>query len=336
MAVDGAGNLYIDDDDNNRIRKVTAGAAALSFPNTAVGGTSATQTVNLNNIGNTALTVSIPGTGQNPSQSSYFTQSNSSTCPLVYSSSSSAGTLASGATCTEILSYSPTVSGSVTGNLIFTDNSLNATKAVQTVVETGSTLSTLSISVIGQNVPQGTSSITLEFIVGYGGNTAPTGTPTLTVNGSATNVSAIACTVKTGHNNCTATYNPSSLAPGLYTITATQPADSNYSATSANGTLTITGTSPVIFSSPVRGVFTGGSPVAVSSKASSAPSISKSTAVPVRSAGVSPVPSVQAPVFMAPTLNLNPINEDDLADKSADNSTSGKDAKQSAQTKTNP
>ena len=51
------------------------------------------------------------------------------------SASSSAGTLAAGATCTEILSYSPTITGAVTGNLIFTDNSLNATNATQTVVD---------------------------------------------------------------------------------------------------------------------------------------------------------------------------------------------------------
>ncbi len=251
VALDPLGNLYVTSDPSGNVlvaRIDRSDPPVLTYPTTPVSTSSAGTTLELDNIGNTALTLPVPTTGQNPSQSPYFTQSNSSTCPLVYSSSSSAGTLASGATCTEVLSYTPTVSGAVTGNLIFTDNSLNATGATQTVVETGSSLAVPNISVISQTIPQGTSSITLEFIVGYGGNTAPTGTPTLKVNGSTTNLGTVACTAKAGHNNCTATYNPFSLTPGVYTITATQSADSNYSTTSANGTLNITRTS----SGPIR------------------------------------------------------------------------------------
>ena len=65
-----------------------------------------------------------------------------------------------------------------------------------------------------ERAPGHQSSITLEFTVGYGGNIAPTGTPTLTVNGSTTGVGAVTCKLKAGHNNCTATYNPSSLRAG--------------------------------------------------------------------------------------------------------------------------
>ena len=241
VAVDGAGKLYIAEKGDNRIRKVTAAAAPLSFGDTAVGSSSASQTVTVNNVGNTALTVSVPSTGQNPSLSNYFTQSNSSTCPLVYSSSGSAQTLAAGANCTEILSFAPGFAGSVSGELIFTDNTLNAAGSMQTVVMTGATALALSLEVIGQNVPAGTASVTLEFTVGYGGNAAPTAMPTLTVAGSTTGVGTLACTDKEGHDNCMATYNTSGLAAGTYTITATQPADSNYSATSGTGTLTITG-----------------------------------------------------------------------------------------------
>ena len=257
VAVDGAGNLYIADYNNQRIRKVTATPAPLVFGDTAIGSTSAVQTVTVNNIGNADLSLSVPSSGQNPSLSSFFLLSNSSTCPLEYSSSS-AGTLATGATCTEILSYKPTIAGAVTGNLLFTDNTLNATGSTQSIVMTGSTVSSLTLAVVGQNVPAGTSSITLEFTIGFGGNTIPTGTPTLTVNGSSTGVGTVSCTGKTGHRNCTATYSTSTLAVGTYTITATQPADSTYiSPTTATGTLTITGTSgshiahPTTISQPV-------------------------------------------------------------------------------------
>ncbi len=240
VAVDDAGNLYIADTFDNRVRKVTASAAPLAFPNTAIGMPSATQTVTVNNIGNTALSLSP-----------YFTQSNSSTCPLVYSSSS-AQTLAPGAACTEVLSYTPTIAGAVTGNLIFTDNSLDATSATQTIVMTGTTPNAgLTMQAVGQNVPQGTASITLEFTVGYGGQAKPTGTPTLTVAGSTTGLGTIACNSKAGHNNCTATYNTSTLAAGTYTITATQSGDANYSSTSATALLTVTGSGSSHVSGPV-------------------------------------------------------------------------------------
>jgi len=243
VTLDYAGDLYIADGLLERVRKVTATAAPLTYANTAISTTSASQTVTLNNIGNTALTVSVPTTGQNPSLATNFSQSNSSTCPLVYTNSS-AGTLASGGTCTEILAYAPTVSGATAGGLVFTDNSLNATAATQSISMTGATASGLTVTAVSQNIAAGTASITLEFTVGYGGQTAPTATPTLTVAGSSTGVGTITCTTKNGHMNCTASYNTSTLTAGAYTILATQPADSNYSTTSATAILTVTGTAP--------------------------------------------------------------------------------------------
>ncbi len=304
VTLDGAGNLYIADYSNHRIRKVTASAALLAFPNTAINGTSANQTVTVNNTGNADLTLTIPSTGQNPSVPNYFTRSNSSTCPQL-STSSSAGTLAAGATCTEILSFTPTMAGAVTSNLIFTDNSLNATGATQAITMTGTTATVLTVAAVGQNIPSGTASITLEFTVGYGGNTAPTGTPTLTVNGSATGVGTIACTGKAGHRNCTATYDTSTLAAGTYTIAAAQPGDSTYTAASATAILTVTGTSGSHIATPVR----TSSPITSARTAVSTPAVAPRLAA-------QPVPAF-APLLTLPVFSTTSIMDTDSSADSA-------------------
>ena len=52
---------------------------------------------------------------------------------------------------------------------------------------------------------------------------------------------AISCNKKASHWNCTATYDPSALLPGTYTISAAMTSDSNYAASSGSGTLTVVG-----------------------------------------------------------------------------------------------
>ena len=56
VVVDAAGNLYIADPGIQRIRKVTAAGAPLSYPQTNVGSVSPTQTVTVSNIGTSTLT----------------------------------------------------------------------------------------------------------------------------------------------------------------------------------------------------------------------------------------------------------------------------------------
>ena len=124
--VDGSGNLYIADYANGRIRNVNVATAALNFANTNVGSQSSDspQTVTLQNIGNAPLTFPVPGTGENPSISANFTLDSSTTCPEVMTSSS-AGMLAAGATCTLAVDFIPTTAGPISGTAILTDNNLN-------------------------------------------------------------------------------------------------------------------------------------------------------------------------------------------------------------------
>ncbi len=72
-------------------------------------------------------------------------------------------------------------------------------------------------------------STTINIIFGYPGITAPTGAVTVTVNGSSSGLTSQGCLVKSKHMNCAYTYTDS-LAPGQYTISASEAADTNYTA----------------------------------------------------------------------------------------------------------
>jgi sugar lactone lactonase YvrE len=135
VAVDSTGNIYFSN--SIFIQRVSAAASGLSFASTAVGSTSSDspQTVTLWNNGNTALTLPIPTSGNNPSIASNFTLNSTggTACPLIGSTSSSAGTLAVGASCTLPISFAPTAAGTISGSLVVTDNSMNGTNVMQTI-----------------------------------------------------------------------------------------------------------------------------------------------------------------------------------------------------------
>ncbi len=141
VGLDSSGNVYIADSYNNQVLEVNvATLPSLTFASTAVGTTSSDspQTVTLDNIGNAALTFPIPGAGNNPSIAAGFDLDNSSTCPQLSSSSGSAGTLAAGASCTDVINFTPVSGGNIIGSLSITDTNLNASPSVtQTISLSG-------------------------------------------------------------------------------------------------------------------------------------------------------------------------------------------------------
>lgn len=113
VGVDTSGNIYIADDDNDRIRQVsaianlTSSAYAVSFPSQRVGTKSTERKLTLTGVG--PLTIkSISVTGN-------FTESND--CP---------SSLASGASCTVEVTFTPAATGTRTGSLVIaTDGFFN-------------------------------------------------------------------------------------------------------------------------------------------------------------------------------------------------------------------
>ena len=144
VTLDGFGNLYVADTKNNLVRETNVGNPTLTFATpTAVGSTDTTDgplAVVISDIGNAPLVVEPPTSGTNPSVSSSFSLVSGETgaCPSV-GSSASAGTLGQGSSCTLEVNFAPVTSGSITGSLVLTDNSLNtpAPYATQTITLDG-------------------------------------------------------------------------------------------------------------------------------------------------------------------------------------------------------
>ena len=98
----------------------------------------------------------------------------------------------------------------------------------------------LSLTVNSASVAYGGTGTTLSATIAYTGALAPTGAVSFTVNGSSTGVGATTCFGSTSPITCSASFAPGTLTPGTYTIKATAAADTNYGASSATSTLTVT------------------------------------------------------------------------------------------------
>jgi uncharacterized repeat protein (TIGR03803 family) len=243
VALDGAGNLYVSDTLNEALKKFDRfDAPSFTFATgTTIGTmdtTDGTQTATLANIGNQALTFPVPSSGFNPSFPSGFLYDSSSTCAQL-ATSSSAATLAVGASCTLGIDFQPTAAGTNSGSVVFTDTSLNAASATQSIAVSGTGLKqTPTVTVSPAVSYYGTTSVTLSAAVAFNGTTLPTGAFTFQV-GSGTAFAAT-CTGTSSPLTCTASDSTGSLAAGSYTITGSIAADTNFLSASNTATLTVT------------------------------------------------------------------------------------------------
>ena len=171
VAVDGAGNVYVADTGHAAAKQIPlATPPSLAFPSTAAGSTSSPLSVQLQNIGNAALTFPAPSSGSNPLAGSGFITDASTTCPVV-ASGGTAGSLVSGATCLEVVDFQPSMAGSYSSTLQLTDNSLTSSTATQSIPLTG------------------TATAVLPTITSYSPNPVPSG-PGITVIVTGTNFSS--------------------------------------------------------------------------------------------------------------------------------------------------
>ncbi len=182
LTVDSLGNVYVADFGNGRVVKLEfADPPSLNFASTIASSTSidSPQTVTVKNVGNAALSFPIPSTGSNPNIAANFTLNSSGTsaCPLVSASSSTAGTLAAGASCQLLISFTPIGAGASSGALMLMDNNLNTaapTYVTQSIALSGTGVGfTLADSPTYLSIPQGgagSSTITVIPSTGFTGS----------------------------------------------------------------------------------------------------------------------------------------------------------------------
>ncbi len=143
VAVDASGSVFVADEAYSAALEMPlATAPSLDFSATERGTTDTADgplAATITNNGNATLTFNLPTTGDNPSLStSNFTwDDTASTCTQTTQDSSTAFTLAEGASCTLAVDFTPTSSGALTDNLSVTDNTLNAVSATQQIPLSG-------------------------------------------------------------------------------------------------------------------------------------------------------------------------------------------------------
>ena len=171
VALDSTGRLYVADTVNNRIRFIDSTTSSFVFGTVNPGSSSLPLTATAVNIGNQALTL----TGLTISTSFKQQASGGTDC-------TSTTTLTPGQSCNVEVIFDPSTTGNFTGDITFTDNSLNQSSGTQTVSLSGVsavTPTSLSITGLPASVTAGTAkNITVSAV--NGSTVATTFTDTVT------------------------------------------------------------------------------------------------------------------------------------------------------------
>jgi len=253
LIVDESGNVFVADEGFTQAIKIDySDPPSLTFATTRVGSTSSDspQTVTMMNDGNASLifATTIPS-GNNPSITAGFTIGSSSTC-LSLASGSPVSVLSAGATCTDVISFTPVAPGPDSGKLITTDDNLNIGNATQTVLLYG--IGTLISPTIVFTVPNHT-----------------VGDPPFTVAATSNSPGAITYTVVSGP----ATISGSTVTltgAGTVTLQASQAATGTYASGTQDATFTVAKEPQTItFAQPASPVTYGVAPITLSASASS-------------------------------------------------------------------
>jgi hypothetical protein len=245
IALDGSGNVFVGDYTNSSIAELDyADAPRLSFGSIDLGANSAEQTVTFQNIGNAPLTLPIPSSGSNPSIAQNFAldSSASTACPVLIASSA-AGSLSPGSSCTLSIGFDPTISSTITGSLVLSDNALNNPSATQTIALQGTGLAeTTTVVQVSEPVTAGASA-TFTALVSSAIPGTLTGTVTFSVGSTIIGTVPLLAN-GTAELSVTSAWAANGFSVGPNTITATYSGDTNFAPSSGSTTLII---SPAVY-----------------------------------------------------------------------------------------
>ncbi len=136
-------------------------------------------------------------------------------------------------------------------------NSLTAAVGSETV------LGTPVVTVSPASIAYGATPTTLTATIAFSQPFAPSGAVIFQV-GSGSTVNATSCSGASSPLTCTASYPTGTLAAGQYTITVSSAADTNYTAASNTGTLSVTAATPIVSVWPIASAITYGQTLASS------------------------------------------------------------------------
>src|SRR5581483_4551561 len=259
VTADASGNVFAVDWSNNRVMKVNVSGSALSFANTRIGATSSDspKTATVTNLGNEALTFSA-----NPSYTADFSENASD--PNLCTSSTS---LEPGEVCDVSVSFTPQSAGSLSANVVVTNNHLNGNNATQTIAVSGTALNPVTTTITW----------TQPSAITYGTSLSGVLNAT-TTDGSTTVPGTFAYTATPQGGSATTVTTATVLSPGGYTLSVSFTPDS-VSYTSATGSVSLT----VNRASPSIALNSSANPALVSNSITLTATVSSSVSAPTGS-----------------------------------------------------